>query len=209
MKEQGLTQAELAKLANISQASLSAIVNGGSKPKAETLASLASALGVSVAELESEDTAELEACPRCGSHALTLWQSFAEPMFRLRCEYCGLDSGDQKSMEKAKEILQTFKHSNSGKHYTSDTRVLALSEVLDSSCYSADDVRPVWFENRGLFVVPSLLQCGTTERQNELCRVLWFDSSPRSFLWEKYNMFWRVWSTKPTDGLVELTQWDE
>ena len=210
MKERGLTQAQLAKLANISQASLSDIINSKVQAKAETLASLASALEVSEAELQRRPSSSIDVCPRCGSNSLIIWQSTAEHHARVRCSYCELDTGEQKSMEKVTAILQSYEHNKAQDSYTQRIKVLTLSELLEDKEYSSDSVRPVWFENRGLFVVPALLQCGIAERENELCRVQWLgETGLRSFLWEKYGLYWRAWNNKPTEGIIDATPWDD
>ena len=51
MKQKGLTQVELAKLANVSQNSISKWLNGESVPSIDKALSLAKALGISVSEL--------------------------------------------------------------------------------------------------------------------------------------------------------------
>lgn len=210
MKEKGLTQAQLAKLANISQASLSDIINSKVQAKADTLSALASALEVSTEELGRRATALPEFCPRCGSNSLIIWQSTAEHHARVRCSYCELDTGEQASMEKVVTVMLSYENRRATAELAKDTKVLALSELLDDKYYSSDSVRPVWFENRGLFVVPALVQCGIAERENELCRVLWHgETSYRSFLWGKYGLYWRIWNNKPTQGMIESVQWDD
>lgn len=54
MKKKGYSQNKLAKKAQISQAGLSTIVNGGSSPSATTLQAIADALDCSVSELMGE-----------------------------------------------------------------------------------------------------------------------------------------------------------
>ena len=209
MKEKGLTQAELAKLANISQASLSAIINNNSKPKAETIASLCAALCVPLALLEQQ-VAELSCCPRCRSRALTMWQSFANGACRFRCGFCDLDSGEQRSKEKAVAVLSSYAQKGTSQSDCTAVKVLSVAEVLSSDAYDANDVRPVWFENRGLFVVPALLLCGTAERSQNLVRVLWYgETGTRSFELDKYGSWWRIWSAKPSDGMIDSIPWDE
>lgn len=202
MKEKDMTQAELAKLAHISQSSLSAIINGAT-PKPETLLAVAESLGVSVESLKREKV--LRACPRCGCTAVVTWS--AENKYRLRCSYCELDSGEQKSFERAVNVMESFRPTKSQENYT---RSLKLSEVLDSSVADGENVRPVWFENRGLFVVPALLQCGIAEREQELVRVKWWgEQNARSFSFDKYGSWWRVWSGKPSQGMIDATPWAE
>lgn len=208
MKEQGITQAELAKLAHISQSYLSDIINGVSKPKSETLEVVAESLNTSVTFLV-EGNNGLERCPRCGSTMLLWWTVASEHKFRCHCGFCELDSGEQKTQEKAVAVMQSFEK-KSRNNYTVKTRVLTLSEVLDDSSADTENVKPIWFENRGLFVAPSLLLCGVAEREQKLVRVLWWgETSPRSFLFSKYGSWWRVWNEKPTQGMLDETPWSE
>jgi len=206
MKDMGMTQAELAKLAHISQSSLSAIINGAT-PRPETLLAIAESLHVAVEYLVQEKGDVLRACPRCGCTAIVSWAMGAENKYRLHCTYCDLDSGEQKTFEKAISVMESFRPQKSQENYT---RSLKLSEVLDSSVADGENVRPVWFENRGLFVVPALLQCGIAEREQELVRVKWWgEQNARSFSFDKYGSWWRVWSGKPTQGMIDTTPWAE
>lgn len=208
MKERDMTQAQLSKLAHISQSSLSAIINGTSTPKATTLVSVAEHLGVSVEDLERENSGMLHACPRCGSTVLMTWAVASEHRYRVRCGFCELDSGEQKSLEKAIDVMESFRPV--AQKSAELANVLLLSDVLDSSVADAENVRPVWFENRGLFVVPALLQCGIAEREQELVRVKWWgEQNARSFSFDKYGSWWRVWSGKPTQGMIDSTPWAE
>ena len=54
MKQKGYSQNKLAKAAQISQAGISTIINGGSSPSATTLSAIAKALNCSVSELMGE-----------------------------------------------------------------------------------------------------------------------------------------------------------
>lgn len=51
MKELGISQNKLAKIAQISQSGLSSIISGASSPKENTLQAIAAALGCSVSDL--------------------------------------------------------------------------------------------------------------------------------------------------------------
>lgn len=68
LKVKGMTAKELAGIMNISEGSLSQTIKNGSNPSLQTLNRIASALGVSVAELfeaPAADTAVIT-CPHCG-----------------------------------------------------------------------------------------------------------------------------------------------
>ena len=208
LKERGITQAELAKLSGLSQSTISGILSGASKPKAENLRRIADVLSLGIEELK-KSPASLTCCPRCGSRAITQWQNLADGSCRVLCGYCGLDSGEQHSMEKAVEIMESFRPSvkKSEENYT---RVLTLPELLDSAYMDGEAVRPVWFENRGLFIIPALLQCGTAERELGLVHVLWFGSvSPKSYLFNLYGSTWRAWSSKPTEPQSDAEPWKD
>lgn len=55
MRERGISQNQLARLAQISQSGLSSIINGASSPKENTMKAIAAALGCSVSELLGEE----------------------------------------------------------------------------------------------------------------------------------------------------------
>ena len=55
MKEKGVTQNQLARMAQISQSGLSSIINGASSPKENTLQAIAGALNCSISELLGEE----------------------------------------------------------------------------------------------------------------------------------------------------------
>ena len=58
MREQGMTQNSLARMAQLSQSGLSSIINGTVSPKEETVRAIATALGVSPSYLIGDDTAQ-------------------------------------------------------------------------------------------------------------------------------------------------------
>lgn len=55
MKEKGISQNGLARLAQLSQSGLSSIINGASSPKENTLKAIAGALGCSMSDLMGEE----------------------------------------------------------------------------------------------------------------------------------------------------------
>ncbi len=125
---------------------------------------------------------------------------------RLRCGYCDADTGEQSSAEKAERIWNSFKKVER-ENAVEGVHVLTAEELLDSSRYS-DDIRPVWFENRGIFCVPALLQCGIAEREHDTVRVEWHDSfGSSSYDMRNYGSWWRCWSDKPTAEQIESTAW--
>lgn len=68
LKAKGMTAKELAGILNVSESSLSLTIRDGANPSLQTLDKIASALGVSVAELfeaPAADTAVIT-CPHCG-----------------------------------------------------------------------------------------------------------------------------------------------
>lgn len=207
MRFKRMTQQELAEKAGISQASLSAIINGKSGAKAETLSAIASALGCTVAALKVEPSEPRE-CPRCGSRSISEWRNHGKESCRIRCNYCELDTGEQNSRAKALSVFYSFKNAEP-RRAPSDVYVLPRTELLDASCFDGDDVRPVWFENRGLFIVPALLRCGIAERELELVKVVWFGSGAKSFMLEQYGKWWRVWNGKASEAKSDATPWAE
>ena len=85
-----------------------------------------------------------------------------------------------------------------------------IFEVLDVESLDNDDVRPIWFENRGLFITPSLIHYGITEREQKLIRVLWYGSNGvRSYMLDQYDRWWRCWNDKPSIGQAENTPWND
>lgn len=68
LKAKGMTAKELAKLLNVSEGSLSLTIKDGANPSLQTLDKIASALGVSVAELFEAPKADgtTITCPHCG-----------------------------------------------------------------------------------------------------------------------------------------------
>ena len=211
MKAQGLTQAQLAAKAGISQSSISTLINETSAPKSSTLEAVAEVLGTTSAELQEEsvESAVVEKCPRCGSRFLAMWQNLGTGACRYRCDYCELDTGEQSTAEKAKHVLLSYSPTEVVAEHAA-VRVFPLAELLSSSCFDSEAVRPVWFENRGLFVCPALLQYGIAEREQELVRVLWSGAfGYKSFELSKYNGWWRVWSDKPTEAQSDAWSWDD
>lgn len=208
MKEKNLTQAKLAEMAGISQSTLSAIISG-TVPRPETLSALSDALNVNLAETADTHTFSNAPvrCPRCGSSAVAEWHDHASGKVRFRCGYCELDSAEQKGREKALHVFMSY-HASPQQNTTADTRPLSLGELLNSSCFGEDDVRPVWFENRGLFCLPALLQCGTTEREQNCARLLWIGNfGLSSYDLDKYGSWWRCWANKPSGALCDDTPW--
>lgn len=208
MKERKYTQTKLAKEAKVSQATISAIINGA-EPKEETLNSIARVFNVGAERLRDASNAvpvKLE-CPRCGSSAVVEFINHSNNVYRFHCGFCELDSGEQKSRGRAYNIFASFGASASAP--VIGCRVLTLSELLDSRCFS-NDVRPVWFENRGLFCVPALLQSGIAERENACVRVMWADSyGIKSYDIAQYNSWWRCWNDKPSATICEETPWQK
>ena len=209
MLQKKLTQIELAKLANISQSSLSSIINGKSKPKQSTKLALANALGVELAELEeanADSALDISRCPRCGSHAVLVWENIATGSCRIKCGFCEVDTKEQQSRAEAVRVLNSYH--NVERRACDDVRVLSLVDLLDSSSADADDVRPVWFENRGLFITPALLLYGIDEREKEIVRVQWWSSNGnKSFELSKYGTWWRCWNKRPTEAQSEADEW--
>lgn len=210
MREKGYTQTELAKRANISQSTLSGIINGANI-KAKTASAIASALGVDSLTLQTAERLPL-ACPVCGSRSVSEWVNHGSGAVRFCCGYCGADTGEQRGREKAIDIFSSFHNKNNTTQVKTEekTRVLSLAEVMDVSSMDNNAVRPVWFENRGLFIVPSLLQCGIAERELDSVRVMWFDSyGTKTYLCNLYNVSWRCWSQKPTMAQSDSVMWSD
>ena len=210
MKEQKLTQSKLAKMSGISQATISAIIHGAS-PKKQTAEALAEALHVSVDELTAENTSFVLKCPQCGSKAVMEFLNYADGSCRIHCGFCGVDTGDQQSRALAVRMFESFRKASAEKRKGKDAcRVLTLDELLDVSAYDGESVRPVWFENRGLFIVPSLLQNGIAEREMGLVRVEWHSSfGAKSFMINQYGAWWRCWTSKPTQEQSDAIPWIE
>lgn len=68
LKAKGMTAKELAGILNVSESSLSLTIRYGANPSLQTLDKIASALGVSVAELFEAPAADASVitCPHCG-----------------------------------------------------------------------------------------------------------------------------------------------
>ena len=212
MKELKLTQEKLAAAAGISQAALSAIINNKSEPKAETLRALAESLRLPLDSLaaveEWQSWPQNFACPRCGSRAVSEFYNHADGAVRLSCGFCGLDTGEQKDRAGAMRLISSYAPPQSGAAGPQSVHVYALAELLDSSAFDGDDVRPVWFENQGLFCCPALLQYGIAERELELVRVQWWNSNGnKSFSLDKYGAWWRCWSQRPTEAQSLAVAW--
>lgn len=208
MKEHGLTQAQLAKKASVSQSSISAILNGA-EPRPITLAAIAHVLGTTAEELSATETIpERFRCPSCGSSVVLTWKNLATGACRFRCGFCNADSQEQSSVEKAYSVFLGFKRAESAEAEL--LHVLSLDELLDWACFDSDAVRPVWFENRGLFIAPALLQCDRADRENAVVRVSRFNSfGATSYYWAQYGSWWRVWSDRPTQAISDSVPWKE
>lgn len=215
MKALHMTQKELANRTGISQATLSNIVTGASESTAETLQALSSVLGVSLADLSRDEEwkywAEDFPCPRCNSRAVSEFYSHSDGSVRLACAFCGLDTGEQKSRASALRLFASYRQSQKSGAETlavNAVHVYTVAELVDYSAFDADDVRPVWFENRGLFCVPALLQYGIAERERDCVRVEWHGSyGAKSFEIRAYGDWWRCWSGKPSPVLSDATPW--
>lgn len=206
MKAQGLTQKALAEKAHVSQSAISAIVHG-TAPKDSTLSAICAVLGTTPAKISEKTTQEVNVCPRCGSKAIIEWFNHGTGHYRFRCAYCEADSEEQKSRADAIRVFNSFGN-KAERRAQDDIHVMSLAELLDVSFFDADDVRTVWFENRGLFIVPALLQYGGAERELELVKVTWFGKmSPSSYLLENYNNAWRCWNSRPTAERSDAEQW--
>ena len=128
---------------------------------------------------------------------------------RLRCGYCDLDSGDQADRQHALTVFESFRKKATAEP-PQDVRVLELAEILDGSASDDDAVQPIWFENRGLFIVPSLLQCGIAERELDIVRVEWHGSfGAKSFMLSQYGAWWRCWNKKPSRAQSDAVPWSE
>lgn len=207
LKERHLTQKVAAELAHISQATLSDIINGKTEPSEQTLRALSTVLGVSVEELQTEPVT-VSACPVCGSRSVSIWENVATGTCRIACCYCGLDTEEQRSRAQAVHVFMSFKKPPATNPSAAAVRVLTAAELLSAAGADSDSVRPVWFENRGLFVVPSLLLCGVAERELDLVRVMWWGNmGQQSYEFRYYGRAWRCWSGKPSQGLVDSTAW--
>lgn len=208
MKEKGLTQKVLAEQAKISQSTLSAIING-THPSPSTMKALSMALDIPVEELNKKTTQGINRCPRCNSSSIVEWFNHSNNHCRIHCAYCEADSGEQKSRAEAERVFGSFisEKAERGRAHES-VYVLSLEELLDSSCADADDVRPAWFENRGLFIVPALIQYGSAERELELVKVLWYGKMhASSYLLNLYGESWRCWNRRPTAERSDAEAW--
>ena len=146
-------------------------------------------------------------CKSCGSSAVSVW--LHNGRCRIRCGYCNADTGEQSSLETAERIWNSFKHIDRKNSTGSKeaTHVLSIDELLDISCF-ADDVRPVWFENRGLFVAPALLECGIAERELNIVRIECHNfNGAHTYDVANYGSWWRCWSDKPSIVQCDGTDW--
>lgn len=209
MSEKGLTQAHVAHMAKISQSTLSNIINGISQPYNDTLLNIANALGVAVCDLKaSEQLAQKLTCSRCGSHVVIEWHNHDKDTYRIRCEYCEADTGEQNSRAKAVAVFHNLKKPQ--KWSQTQLHVLPLEELLDFGEYDNDSMRPLWLENRGLFLVASIIQYGTAEQQTGIVRAQWHSSfGEKSFVLNQYGSWWRCWNAKPSQAVAESTPWDD
>lgn len=209
MKERNLTQAELAKAVGVSQATISAIINGTSKPRQSTLESIAKALGTVVADLEKDFVGSLPekiVCPRCDSTAVVEFCNHSTGTVRMSCGFCGLDSKEQRNRAEAYRVFSSFRPSE--RSVNEMVHVMTLTELLDSNAFDSYDVRDVWFENRGLFITPALMQYGVSERELDCVRVWWWNGNGhRSFELGKYGTWWRCWSGRPTEAQSDGVPW--
>lgn len=147
-------------------------------------------------------------CPRCGSEAVSIW--LHNKHCRIRCGYCDADTGEQKSQSKAEEVWNSFKSATPAE-LADCVHVMTEEELLDLSCYANDEyVRPLWFENRGLFCRPALAQCGVAEREMGNVLFVFFDSHGfMPYALQNYGSWWRCWSGKPSAELCESTPWSD
>lgn len=144
-------------------------------------------------------------CTRCNSEAVSVWTHNGK--CRIRCGYCDADTGEQNSEAKALQIWNTFRRPAVGAD-TQAVRVMSKNELLDSALYDGEDIRPVWFENRGLFCVPALVQNGLAERELGCVRVEWHNSfGSKSFDVSNYGSWWRCWTDKPSLERLETEEW--
>ena len=207
MKDKGIKQAELAERIGMSQSSISGIINGFVNPRQSTLAELAEALGVTIDELRKEDTnPQNVVCPRCGSTAVIEWRNHDKNTYRFRCAYCDVDTDEQRSREEAIAIFRSFKKAQ--KSSQNDLHVLSIDELLDIGEYSDEHLRPLWFENRGLFIVPSIVRYSSAEQQSGIVRVDWYNGhGEKSFELRQYGSWWRCWNRKPSKTASDSVPW--
>ena len=221
MKARHITQKELAERLSVSQSTVSNYINGTYEMPDKTRLEIAEILGLESADFEGIENDWKNwpsdfTCPRCNSRAVSEFFHHADHSSRITCGFCGLDSGWQREREKARKIFASFRPVRKSelaeiKHASDNgVRVLTLAELLDSSQFDSDDVRPVWFENRGLFCCPALLQFGIAEREIDSVRVEWHKSfGQRTFELIHYNSFWRCWAEKPTQAQCDNVIWDK
>ena len=214
LKAKHITQKELAEKLAVSQATISNIINGVSEPSEEQSRAIASMLAVPVEEItasadEWKTWPDNFACPRCNSRAVAEFINHTDGSCRLSCGFCGLDTGEQRDRTHAMRLFASYRPVSQSRAEHVAVHVLSVAELLDSSAYDADDVRPVWFENRGLFCCPALLQCGGAERERACVRVEWHNSfGLRSFDMRTYNSSWRCWTSKPTTAQMDSIAWN-
>ena len=207
MKLRNMKQAELAQKSGLSQSALSYIINGRSEPKEATIAELARVLGVTYSDLADAEDVSCITCPRCGSKTVLAWSNYENHRYRLKCGYCEADTGEQKDKATAVRIFQSFRKVE--KKEGIELHVLTKEELLDGSAYDGEYMRCVWLENRGLFVVPSLLQCGIAEREGNYVRAEWHNSyGLKTFDLKDYGNWWRCWNDKPTAEQSESVPWE-
>ena len=60
LRERGISQNKLAKMAGLSQSGMSSILSGASRPREDTLQAIAKALGIPISELMDEPTTKKE-----------------------------------------------------------------------------------------------------------------------------------------------------
>ena len=145
-------------------------------------------------------------CQRCGSESVSVWTHNGH--CRIRCGYCDADTGEQKNAAVAERIWNSFKKVERETD-PSIVRVMTLDEVLDASCYDAEFVRPIWFENRGIFCSPMLMLCSTAERMQDCVRVVSFKNfGPTCYDMRNYGSWWRCWTGKPSEEQMDGTPWE-
>lgn len=144
-------------------------------------------------------------CKRCGSEAVSVWTHNGK--CRIRCGYCDADTAEQPSVPLAFQIWSSFQHAEVAAERTA-VRVMSREEFLDTAYYDGEDIRPVWFENRGLFCVPALVQWGVAERSLGCIRVEWHNSyGAKSFDVNNYGSWFRAWTGKPSQEQLDSEQW--
>ncbi len=147
-------------------------------------------------------------CPCCGSTALYEWRSVATQAFRIVCKYCETDSGEFPTIEEAWAEMEKKKPIERATDYRLPY-VLSVEELLSPSAYSQDFIRPVWYENRGIFCCPALLSCSEVERDRDEVGVEWHGGyGTTTQCMKEYGKWWRVWSSKPSAMQMEEEPWE-